>query len=202
MSDVPDKLAAVRDKLAQSQKRQRDLSEDQTTYKSLYDILQENKAREDEYYQNLYMQRNAVHKLDDRDVEYLESLRRKEGEKDDAMKREVEQRLLKFRKLKTDEQEEATTPVPVLLKGHIPSKIVKKRKNKSGLIIKKSRDDAPKRTEPKNESKKDVMSTHQASLSEKIQVPHTTETKPTNTKANVEEKSTGSLLSGYESDDD
>ncbi|KAK9473283.1 uncharacterized protein V1510DRAFT_415598 [Dipodascopsis tothii] len=67
--------------------------------KSLYEILQENKAAEQLKFEEEFASRNALHKLDSDEVTFLNGLLEKDRLKDEAVSRDVNEQLQEFRRL-------------------------------------------------------------------------------------------------------
>ncbi|KAK9451241.1 N-terminal domain of NEFA-interacting nuclear protein NIP30-domain-containing protein [Limtongia smithiae] len=65
--------------------------------RSLYEILQDNKARKQEEFEQEQATRNQMHRLDEHEIEFLEGLREKEAAREAAVKGEVEAELRAFR---------------------------------------------------------------------------------------------------------
>ncbi|KAK9456585.1 N-terminal domain of NEFA-interacting nuclear protein NIP30-domain-containing protein [Dipodascopsis uninucleata] len=65
--------------------------------RSLYDILQDNKAQKQQLQEEQYAQRNQMHRLEDDEIEFLDTLSKKEREKERELKNEVDNYLNKFR---------------------------------------------------------------------------------------------------------
>ncbi|KAK9477169.1 N-terminal domain of NEFA-interacting nuclear protein NIP30-domain-containing protein [Lipomyces japonicus] len=67
--------------------------------KSLYEVLQANKEKKQNELDESFAERNQLHKLDDDEIEFLDSLREKEQEKEEQTKEELAKGLKEFRKL-------------------------------------------------------------------------------------------------------
>ncbi|KAK9469874.1 N-terminal domain of NEFA-interacting nuclear protein NIP30-domain-containing protein [Lipomyces arxii] len=70
-----------------------------TDDRSLYEILEANKAIKQAEYEQEYAERNALHKLNDDEVVFLESLQEKKLQTERQVKTQVERDLQKFREL-------------------------------------------------------------------------------------------------------
>ncbi|KAK6531482.1 hypothetical protein TWF281_008287 [Arthrobotrys megalospora] len=81
--------------------------------KSLYEVLQANKARKQEAFEEKLKFKNQFRSLDEGEVEFLDSIVSEQRAEEEAKKKEIESRLDDFRKLQyeADHDPNATTPI-------------------------------------------------------------------------------------------
>ncbi|KAK9245231.1 N-terminal domain of NEFA-interacting nuclear protein NIP30-domain-containing protein [Lipomyces tetrasporus] len=68
--------------------------------RSLYDILQENKAKKQADFEQGVAERNRLHRLDDDEISFLEGLKERERRREVEVRDEVERGLQEFRELR------------------------------------------------------------------------------------------------------
>ncbi|CAN6671200.1 hypothetical protein TRVA0_044S00606 [Trichomonascus vanleenenianus] len=100
--------------------------------KTLYEALQENKEKRKEEHDQKFAQRNTYHRLDSREVEHLENLRKKEQRREEELKFELAKGLEKMKKKTSDSAEsKKVSYIPVKLKKSKSSKGVQKPTQKA-----------------------------------------------------------------------
>ncbi|KAK9484395.1 N-terminal domain of NEFA-interacting nuclear protein NIP30-domain-containing protein [Lipomyces starkeyi] len=72
--------------------------------KSLYEVLQENKAKKQAEFEQNVAERNQLHRLDDEEIAFLEGLKERERRREFEVRDEVERGLREFRELRRAKQ--------------------------------------------------------------------------------------------------
>ncbi|KAK9355117.1 N-terminal domain of NEFA-interacting nuclear protein NIP30-domain-containing protein [Lipomyces doorenjongii] len=72
--------------------------------KSLYEVLQENKAKKQAEFEQNVAERNQLHRLDDEEIAFLEGIKERERRREFEVRDEVERGLREFRELKRAKQ--------------------------------------------------------------------------------------------------
>ncbi|KAK6363765.1 hypothetical protein TWF730_001181 [Orbilia blumenaviensis] len=81
--------------------------------KSLYEVLQANKARKQEAFEEKLKFKNQFRSLDEGEVEFLDSIVSEQRAEEDAKKKEIESRLDDFRKLQYEADHDPNTTISV-----------------------------------------------------------------------------------------
>jgi transcription termination factor NusB len=102
-SDQDSKIAEIRDRVARAKEEKRvraneQLHTQEEPHRTLYDVLQENQQRLDDEYSKRYTERNALKRLDEDEISYLEALKEKERQHEQRIQAEVEDGLEEYRK--------------------------------------------------------------------------------------------------------
>lgn len=97
-------------------------------------------AKKQAEFEEEYAQRNAIHRLDNDEIDYLEGLLKKERETEALVRSEVEQGLNQF-KQKRQQQEgvegDDTTKKMEKVNAYVPSVVKRRKKNTEGVTLKK-----------------------------------------------------------------
>ncbi|KAK9370718.1 N-terminal domain of NEFA-interacting nuclear protein NIP30-domain-containing protein [Lipomyces kononenkoae] len=99
--------------------------------RSLYEILQENKAKKQAEFEQNVAERNQLHRLDDQEIAFLEGIKERERKRESDVRDEVERSLQEFRELRKAKQQVATKS-DSKNRGPSPSRVEGKKDENGG----------------------------------------------------------------------
>lgn len=150
-----DKLEPVRQQLAQERAREAKINANLPP-KSLYELLQENEAKKDEYFEKQYAERSALRKLDPTDISHIEQQQQKQKLAELRAKTEEQQQLQQFHERKQQKKQKSQQPILEKLTAPKPNiKLNKITKSTTSKTRPKQNEKlTPTNQEPKNQTSK------------------------------------------------
>ncbi|KAK9239189.1 N-terminal domain of NEFA-interacting nuclear protein NIP30-domain-containing protein [Lipomyces kononenkoae] len=126
-SSTPPSSASNAVPVSQSRNRLRLSNQNQQPdNRSLYEILQENKAKKQAEFEQSVAERNQLHRLDDDEIAFLEGVKERERRRESEVRDEVERGLQEFRELRKAKQ--------------LPNKTERKNRGPSPSSVKSMKD--------------------------------------------------------------
>lgn len=117
-------------------------------------------AKKQAEFEEEYAQRNAIHRLDNDEIDYLEGLLKKEREKEAIVRNEVEQGLNQFKQKRQAEGDDLSKNIATKkvesVKAYVPATVVKRRKKNTGVVAASTqKKDIPASDKPKEKKDDD-----------------------------------------------